>query len=229
MRRPNQWTIIVFVLVTLVSAARQVNGQHVSGGVMHGKFAAKAPVQLAVGSFAIPFATTAVGATASEDCYYNCFFISGGSCNFSGIIELKQQASPPFRGVNYRKTVAGTSCGGSPVTFPVTLQPNEVLLQDFQFSPTSPGSFKGQQVYLMTPSNSPADDFSWLFTGSTPPAAPVIDSFTATPTTIRPGQSSTLAWSVSGASSVLIDNGVGSQATSGAVSTSRVYTLIAFA
>lgn len=50
--------------------------------------------------------------------------------------------------------------------------------------------------------------------------APVIASFGASPTDITSGQSSTLSWSLSGASTVTIDNGVGSQsnASSGSVS-----------
>ena len=40
-------------------------------------------------------------------------------------------------------------------------------------------------------------------------SAPVIASFAATPQTVVPGGSSTLTWSVSGATSVSIDNGVG--------------------
>lgn len=39
---------------------------------------------------------------------------------------------------------------------------------------------------------------------------PMIASFAATPPTINPGQSSTLSWSVTGATSLSIDNGVGS-------------------
>jgi PKD repeat protein len=43
----------------------------------------------------------------------------------------------------------------------------------------------------------------------TPVPVPVIASFTATPATIARGASSTLAWSVTGATSLSIDNGVG--------------------
>lgn len=42
-----------------------------------------------------------------------------------------------------------------------------------------------------------------------PPGAPVVQSFTASPLTVTAGQSSTLSWSVTGATSVSIDNGVG--------------------
>ncbi len=41
------------------------------------------------------------------------------------------------------------------------------------------------------------------------PAAPVISSFTAEPTTIEPGQSSTLRWSTSNATDMSIDHGIG--------------------
>lgn len=44
-----------------------------------------------------------------------------------------------------------------------------------------------------------------------------ITSFTGSPTTIRPGQAATLSWTTTGASSVLIDNGVGTVATAGSV------------
>jgi uncharacterized protein YkwD len=63
---------------------------------------------------------------------------------------------------------------------------------------------------------------------SSPPA---ISQFAATPLTISPGQRSTLSWSVSGASSVSIDNGVGdvSDLTSTTVSPSQTtrYTITA--
>ena len=42
-----------------------------------------------------------------------------------------------------------------------------------------------------------------------PPPAPVITSFTANPTTVTAGQSTTLSWTTSGATAVSIDNGVG--------------------
>jgi len=48
-----------------------------------------------------------------------------------------------------------------------------------------------------------------------PPASPVISSFTAEPSTIERGQSSTLRWSTSNATDARIDNGVGSVAANG--------------
>ncbi|MBS1859721.1 MAG: hypothetical protein JST11_30395 [Acidobacteria bacterium] len=67
----------------------------------------------------------------------------------------------------------------------------------------------------------------------TPPSSgvPAINSFTATPAAINAGQSTTLSWSVSGASSVTIDGGVGdvSSVTSKVVSPAQTttYTLTA--
>jgi len=48
-----------------------------------------------------------------------------------------------------------------------------------------------------------------------PPAAPDISEFSAEPSTIERGQSSTLKWSVSNANEISIDNGVGSVQASG--------------
>lgn len=47
------------------------------------------------------------------------------------------------------------------------------------------------------------------------PAAPVISSFTAEPSTVEAGQSSTLRWSITGATDMSIDQGVGAVQSSG--------------
>jgi peptidoglycan-associated lipoprotein len=52
-------------------------------------------------------------------------------------------------------------------------------------------------------------------TAPPPPAAPVINSFTAEPSTIEPGQSSTLHWSISNATDMSIDHGVGAVQSQG--------------
>ena len=46
-------------------------------------------------------------------------------------------------------------------------------------------------------------------------AAPVINSFTAEPSSVEAGQSSTLRWSISGATDMSIDRGVGAVQSSG--------------
>ena len=47
------------------------------------------------------------------------------------------------------------------------------------------------------------------------PTAPIINSFLANPTTITVGESSALSWSVTDATSVTVDNGIGSVALTG--------------
>ena len=68
-------------------------------------------------------------------------------------------------------------------------------------------------------------------TTAPPAAAPVINSFTAEPSTIEPGQSSTLSWSISGATDMTIDQGVGAVQSTGMRQvfprTSTSYTLTA--
>jgi len=63
------------------------------------------------------------------------------------------------------------------------------------------------------------------------PTAPIINSFSAEPPSITGGESSTLSWSVTDATSVTIDNGIGSVALTGTSSvnptTSTTYTLTA--
>jgi peptidoglycan-associated lipoprotein len=62
-------------------------------------------------------------------------------------------------------------------------------------------------------------------------AAPVISSFTAEPSTVEAGQSSTLRWSISGATDMSIDHGVGAVQSNGQRQvfprTSTSYTLLA--
>ena len=71
------------------------------------------------------------------------------------------------------------------------------------------------------------------YVGATQVAPPEITVFAANPTSIAAGQSATLSWQVSGASTILIDNGIGSQSSvsSGSVTvsptTSTTYTLTA--
>jgi hypothetical protein len=52
-------------------------------------------------------------------------------------------------------------------------------------------------------------------TGGSPAEPPVINEFKFTPSTIHPGESSTLSWDVTGATSVVLDRGIGSVAATG--------------
>jgi hypothetical protein len=88
----------------------------------------------------------------------------------------------------------------------------------FNFGVT--GATAGAKTYYF-------DDVAFAGGGSAPP---VIASFTASPSTIAPGGSSVLAWSVTGATSLSIDQGVGTvtgTSTSVSPSVTTTYTLTA--
>ena len=179
-------------------------------------------------SFPVNFPDTPVGNTSIQDCYYVCFYLIGSnpqSCNSAGVVDLVKTPQPPFRFFNLRKTtLASNSCNGTPVTFPVSLQAGELLLQDFSFSPTAQGTYRDTVDLTLTPANSPVLPWSWNLQGATPAAPPQITSFAAVPSSIRPGQQTTLTWTTSNALSVSIDNGVGSQPQSGSVTVSPTQT-----
>ncbi|MFC1846019.1 CAP domain-containing protein [Chloroflexota bacterium] len=77
----------------------------------------------------------------------------------------------------------------------------------------------------------PSSDYNESISSNNTPAVPLIFSFTASPGSIRSGEHSTLNWSVLGATSVFIDQGIGTVALKGtqAVSpgTTTTYTLTA--
>ena len=58
----------------------------------------------------------------------------------------------------------------------------------------------------------------------TPPTAPIINSFLPNPSIITVGDSATLSWSVTDATSVTIDHGVGTVALSGTTTVSPITT-----
>ena len=86
-------------------------------------------------------------------------------------------------------------------------------------------------TYMLTATNTAGSTTAQAtVTVQAPAAKPVIASFTATPSTIPPGASSTLAWSVTGADTIEIDPGIGT-VTGSSVSVSpavtTTYTLVA--
>jgi len=201
LRRAFPW-FISFSLVVVPAS-----GQKLSRGVVH-RPASNAIVSNDA-SFSIMFPLTPVNTTSIQDCYYNCFYQTSsppGSCDYSGTIELVQSVNLPFRVTNLRKGVVNGGCGGTPVTLPVTLQAGELLLQDFEFTPTSNGSFTDAEIYNVTPTSSTTSLSSWLLSGSTGATTAIIDSFAATPPTVRAGQPVTLSWVTQGASSVMIES-----------------------
>ena len=212
------------LIAVLVFSAFSAVAQKQATGVKHATAKTVAPLD----SYTINFQDTAVGQTATEDCYFTCFFKAGSqlnACDYSGTIELVKSANPPFRTLNLRKTTVSTpGCGGTPVTPPVTLQAGEQLLQDFTFTPTAPGSYRDSFSYNLTPTASPTVEFDWVVIGATPAAPPQITSFAAVPNSLRPGQQTTLTWTTNNALSVSIDNGIGAQPQSGSVTVSPTQT-----
>jgi hypothetical protein len=91
-------------------------------------------------------------------------------------------------------------------------------------------TFSGDMV-TGTLTDSFGDAAQFTATKSASAAAPVINSFAASPSAIFTAQTSTLTWSTSNATTVSIDNGIGSQPVSGSVTVSpaqtTTYTLIA--
>ena len=65
-----------------------------------------------------------------------------------------------------------------------------------------------------------------LMTGCNGGAPPIVNIFSANPSTINPGESSTLTWSVSDADTVTITPGVGTVTSSGSTSVSPVVTTV---
>lgn len=230
-------SVVASLGLTLALCAAPMMAQQVGGGIAsrHGFAKRLAPNDVSVGSYNLIFPTTPVGTTALEGCYLNCFIAPNtpvNQCgNAGGTIAFVKSPGLPFRVKNLRVTQAGF-CEGTPTTLPVTLQPGQWLVQDFEFSPVTSGSFSDTLVYLMTLTGaSSGGNFTWNLSGSTPPGAPAIISFTASPATTAPGHEVTLSWVTSNAASVSIDNGVGSQAASGAVTVkpnaTTTYTLTA--
>jgi hypothetical protein len=224
MRRPIIFGLRLSLGLVL-SCALPAAAQQVQSGV----YRALKPRVTQNSSYNLVFSDTPLKTTSVEACYYNCFF-NGGTCNYSGTVQFVKGVAAPFGVTNLRVAQFG-DCGGTPTTLPVNLQAGQWLLQDFTFTPTALGTFQDTLVYNLTATGSLTEVFTWFLSGSTTAPPPVIASFAATPSTIRPGQPATLSWVTQGSSSVLIDNGVGSQPASGTAtvtpSATTTYTLTA--
>ena len=167
------------LLLVVIASGRRASaapGDGLYGKPQSGRITASAFKQIIpfASSFSVAFPTTAVGTTATQACFYNCFQFPGGNCNSSGTVALVRAVSPPFRTANLRKGTTTGGCNGTPVTLPVTLQSGEWLLTDFVFSPTSAGSFQDTVIYSVTPTGSAADTYSWQLSGATPASTPPV-------------------------------------------------------
>ena len=136
-------------------------------------------------------------------------------------------ATPPSITTGQSSTLAWTLSGGAPTSLSINNGVGSVLGSTSKA--VTPGT---TTTYTLTASNSGGSVTRSVTVTVTPPA-PVISSFTATPASITSGQSSTLAWSLSGGAptTLSINSSVGSVlgSTSRTVSptTTTTYTLTA--
>ena len=127
----------------------------------------------------------------------------------------------------------GRAAPGNPLsqsTAPVTVAVNGDSVQP-SFTGLTPGFAGLGQVNFQLPTNIPSGSIPLILTingvssktvhisvtgGSTPtPPVPSISFFGFSPSTISPGQTTTLSWSTSNSTSVSIDHGIGTQPASG--------------
>lgn len=168
-------------------------------------------------------------ASAFTGCYYNNITLSGGASlvRTDPQINFDWGANSPDRSVSRGSfsvewqgnfTFSQGTYTFSAVTsdgMRVYIDGNMILNQWKDQAPTmySTQQTLSQGTHLITvefyeESGSASAHLTWQ--GATPTVqVPSILSFTAAPAAITPGQQSTLSWSVSGASTVTIDNGVG--------------------
>ena len=121
--------------------------------------------------------------------------------------------------------------GGTPTSFTGTLPPGLLLGATTGVVSGTPTTAAAATPFTITASNA-AGSTSVVLTITIAPSTglPVIASFAANPPTVSPGGSSTLSWSVTGATSLAIDQGVGTvvgTSTTVAPTVTTTYTLSA--
>lgn len=137
----------------------QASGGRAAGGVhsFHAADATPADVTCSGNSCNITFGTVTAGTTVTQDCFFQCFS-NTTECDSAGTVQLQKSLSAPFSVTNFRKNlVSDNSCSGTPVSLPVSLNPGEQLLMDFNFSPTHGGSFSDTLTL---------SDFNWNLSGN---------------------------------------------------------------
>ena len=120
-------------------------------------------------------------------------------------------------------TLTGVFANGTAVR-----RPDNVVMTSGVGSST--GALSSTTTYTLVVTNAAGDSATATTTVTVVTSAPTITSFTATPATISVGDATTLAWDVAGASTMSIDQGVGTvTGTSQQVSpaTTTTYTLTA--
>lgn len=142
--------------------------------------------------------------------FQNPLQISSDGFGNCAIIQVSQEVLPLYGTVSGSTLNLTTPIGGTVAAFNVTF---------------GSGSVTG------TIQDSFGDAASFNATRTAGPAPPAINTFKATPAEIVTGDSTTLAWSTSNATSVSIDNGIGTQLPSGSLTVTppqtTTYTLTA--
>lgn len=144
---------------------------------------------------------------------------------------------PPI--VNSFYTTPGTIPAGNPATLNWNVSNATSIMIDSGIGPVaSVGSIPifpvTSSIYTITATNSLGSVMAAtqvIVISSLPPDMPVINSFFASPAVVLKGNSTTLSWSVSNASTVQIDQGIGTVTANGiktvTPTTSTAYTLTA--
>lgn len=127
------------------------------------------------------------------------YFLSGTYDSQSGTLALY---------VNGVLEITVEAPGGSPITYP-GFGTQHVNIGAHGGTNNLRASVEDVRIYSRALT---ASEIAALYAACSPPAAsqaPAILSFAATPSTVAPGGTATLSWSTSGATSVSIDNGIG--------------------
>lgn len=112
----------------------------------------------------VTFPATPVNTTSYSTCWYACFLLHAGTCDGSGTLTLSKSPALPFKAKSFRRGTLGGGCSGTPVTFPVSLN-NDLLLVDFEFTPTAAGTFADALVYGATPTGGTTGSLTFTLAG----------------------------------------------------------------
>lgn len=149
-------TVFLFLALALVPPLAAADAPT----VVIGRFSEMSPNDIGV-----PFPATPINKTAYLPCWYACFQFTAGACDASGTITLSKSPSLPFRAKSFRKGTPWSGCDGTPVSFPVSLN-KEWLLVDFEFTPTAGGQFSDALIYGATPTGGTAGSIAFTLSGT---------------------------------------------------------------
>jgi len=139
--------------------------------------------------------------------------------NSGNILNLTFSATAGPSITSFTASPNPVGAAGDPVTLSWTAQNATSFSINSGVGPVSGGSVVVHPTvtttYILTATGSGGSTTTRSVTVTVPTAPPpTISSFTATPASVPAGSSSTLAWSITGATTVVIDNGLGTQSGS---------------